>query len=297
MTTGVALIGTAGAGAEFRDQPGSNGANLGMSVLHFKAAAGVLVTERLSVGGYIGAGLSSLDAPFVGSGAMTTAYSIRGGGGLAYELGRDTTISTYLESKSSFQFGRAIQLLGVGPFLSVDADLPRNVGFGIANSSLMNGRLLIAFDLLYKNWAQTDLFSAIYEDQWAGILGAQLTQGDLKLRLGYAYAPNHMRDVVPPDAGGIPAGATAIQFIQGLAPSIAPHRISAGLTRENIVPGVDLNLFGGTMLNATDTFGDTSVAIDTYWLGGGLTWRFRRGSGCCAAPDEWCDPGDSRGVQ
>lgn len=35
--------------------------------------------------------------------------------------------------------------------------LPQNVGVGIANRSLMDGQLLLAADLLYKNWDATDL--------------------------------------------------------------------------------------------------------------------------------------------
>ena len=101
----------------------------------------------------------------------------------------------------------------------------------------------------------------------------------------------------PDEAGNVPVGVPAVQFIQALAPSIAPHRLSFGIGRENVLPGLDLNLFGGTMLEANDQFGDTAVSIKTYFLGGGLTWRFRRGSGAdLSIPDEWCgslrEPGD-----
>jgi len=292
VTSGLALIGTAGAGAELRDQPGSNGATLGLSVLHLTGAAGVQLTERLSIGGALTAGLSSIDAPFVGSGAMTTAYSIRGKGGLSYDLSSCTTISAYYESEAHFQYSRAIQLLGIGPFLDISVDLPQNVGMGIANNSLMNGRLLLAFDVLYKNWENADLFGAIYDDQWAGILGAQYDTGRTQFRVGYAYAQNNMRQFVPDSAGGVQPGVNAIQFIQGLAPSISPHRVTAGLGRKNVLPGIDMNFFAGTMLNGDDVFGDTAASISSYYLGGGFSWRFRRGSGDCIAPDEWCIVGN-----
>jgi long-chain fatty acid transport protein len=297
VVSGIALNAIAGAGAEFRAQAGSNGATLGLSVLHARSSTSVLVTDKFSIGTGVAIGTASLDAPFVGTGALSNAYSIRGSVGINYDIEPCTSIGIYYESKSHFQFSRAIQPLGLGPFLDVEAELPQNVGMGIASSRFLDGRLLLAFDIMYKNYEDTDLFGAIYDDQWSTLLGSQLTLGNYKLRAGYTFADNNMRNFVPDSAGNVPVGVPAVQFIQGLAPSISPHRMSFGIGRDNLLPGVDLNLFGGAMFESTEQFGDTTVSIKTYYLGGGLTWRFRRGSAAeLDIPDEWCgnlrNPGD-----
>ena len=297
VVTGISLNAIAGAGADFRDQPGSNGATLGLAVLQARNSTSVLVTDKFSIGAGLGVATHTLDAPFVGSGAMSIAYSIRGSVGFNYDIEPCTSVGVYYETKSHAQFSRAIQLLGVGPFLDVEAELPHNVGFGIASSRFLDGKLLLACDIMYKNYEDTDLFGAIYDDQWSALFGSQLTLGNFKLRAGYTFADNNMRNFVPDSAGNIPVGVPAVQFIQGLAPSIAPHRLSLGIGRDNVLPGVDFNLFGGGMFESTETFGDTTVSIKTYYLGGGFTWRFRRGSGAdLSIPDEWCgtvrQPGD-----
>ena len=43
----------------------------------------------------------------------------------------------------------------------IKMSLPDNLVFGIANSSLMDGRLLLALDIVYKQWDNADLFGAI----------------------------------------------------------------------------------------------------------------------------------------
>ena len=67
--------------------------------------------------------------------------------------------------------------------------------------------MLVAVDVLYFNWADTDFFGALWEDQFAIQTGLQYTtKSGCKLRLGYAWAENATRDVVlanrraPPDA-------------------------------------------------------------------------------------------------
>lgn len=44
-------------------------------------------------------------------------------------------------------------------------DLPQDIGFGVANSSLMNGPLLLDSDLIYKLWDEADLYSSLYNNQ------------------------------------------------------------------------------------------------------------------------------------
>ena len=56
------------------------------------------------------------------------------------------------------------------------------------------------------------------------------------------------------------------------------------------MPGIDLDFNAGGMPNVSESFGPfTRNALESYWIGLGITWRFGRGS-CyrLAAPDQWC---------
>jgi long-chain fatty acid transport protein len=266
--------------------------------LTFQPAIGVQLTDRLSAGANFGLGIGLFDGLFVGSSKATNAYGARGTVGMNFDVDPCTRIGAYYQSKQSYTFEDAIILQ---PFaglpglpLDVPLDLPPNVAIGISNNSMAGGRLLVAADFVYKFWQEATLFNAIYENQFCVQLGAQYTTNRAKLRLGYVWAENPMVDVPGNVIGGItpPGAVNALQYIQGLAPNINEHRISGGIGVPNLLPGVDLDLFAGGMFNASDTFGVTSASVESYYVGGGLTWRFRRGSGCCIAPDEWCCPND-----
>jgi len=63
--------------------------------------------------------------------------------------------------------------------------LPQNLGFGVANTSLLDGRLLLGVDFVYKLWDEADLYSAVYDNQLVVQVGSQLTLGRYRLRAGY----------------------------------------------------------------------------------------------------------------
>ena len=82
----------------------------------------------------------------------------------------------------------------------VDLDLPTNFGLGVANRSLLDGRLLLAADVLYKQWDEAALFKALYDNQWVLQLGAQYAMSPrMRLRMGYVYAENP----IDPTPGGL----------------------------------------------------------------------------------------------
>ena len=39
-------------------------------------------------------------------------------------------------------------------------ELPQNIGLGVANTALLDGRLLLGVDLVYKLWDEADLYGA-----------------------------------------------------------------------------------------------------------------------------------------
>ena len=286
-TFGIGLFSNAGAGVDFRDVPESNGTSADYLALDIVFAAGMDLTDRLSLGAAFTLGNSYLDGPFVDLGGMTPAYGIRGTVGLNYEVGCDTTLGLYYQTKKAFQFDNAV-LIG-GQVFDVHMDHPENFGFGVANKSLMDGRLLLAVDVLYNRYGDADFYQAIWTDQWVFQTGAQYSLNRrTRLRLGYAYAQDCMRDNVGVSAGGVPF--PAVTYIQSQFAAINPHRLTAGVGTRDVLPGIDLDLFAGGMFENTEQFGTTIASVQSYWVGAGLTWRF--GRGCCErlpVPDSWSE--------
>ncbi len=294
VTAGVALVTTAGLGVDFAAEPNSNNSALTLQILKFMPGVGVKLTDRLSAGANFAVETSTFDGLFVGSSKATPAFAARGSLGLNYRVNCRTRIGAYYQTEARFIHEDAIVLqpfAGLpGRPVDVIAELPHNIGFGFANDSLANGRLLIAGDVLFKFWQSASLFDAIWKDQLVVQLGAQYSLPRVKLRAGYVWADERMVDVPGNVISGItpPGAANAIQYIQGLASNINQHRLSGGIGIPNVLPGVDMDFFGGTMFEATENYGLTSARVSSYYLGGGFTWRFNRGSGCHLTANDWC---------
>ncbi len=289
-TLGMGLMTNAGAGVDFRDVPESNGTSAQYLALDIVAAVGVDVTERLSMGASFILGSSFLDGPFVDLGGMVPAYATRGSLGTYYDLGYHTSLGAYWQSKKSFVFSDA-ELFPGGLAADINFDHPTNVGLGIANDGLMDGRLLLAVDVLYKVHSDADFLRALYKDQWVFQFGAQYKWNPcLRLRAGYAYNENPMRDAIVTSIGDVPLpdGIPGLRYIQGQFAAISQHRITAGVGRRDVLPGIDFDFFAGGMFENTDQFASTIARVESYWLGFGLTWRFGRGA-CerLPVPDEW----------
>lgn len=291
-TIGLGFISAAAGGADFRHVPQSNRTNSAVTVLEMAASVGMQVTDRMSVGATAFFGTGFFDGPFVGLGGVTSDYALRASLGLNYDLTDCTTIGAYYRTEQQFRFDNAIQF-GVGPTLDVNMDLPRNFGIGIANNSLMDGRLLLAMDVLYINWEAAELFGAVYNDQWVMQLGAQYSMDCYRLRMGYAFAENPIDPLPFGDLGGVfpPGGPPALRYTQGLLAVTSQHRISAGIGVIDVLPGVDLDMAAGGMFRDAEQLGpSTNTAISSYWIAVGLTWRF---GPCCQqmAPCAECTSG------
>jgi len=294
VTIGAALISVAGLGVDYSDQPNSNNSALTLQILTLQPGFGIQVTDRLSFGANFGLGIGLFDGLFVGSSKATSAYGARGTVGVDFDVTPQTKLGFFYQTRERFKHENAIVLQPLVGLPSTPVDitlqLPTNIALGVSNSSLAGGRLLVAADVTYKLWEDAALFDAIYTNQLVLQLGAQYTTNRAKLRCGYTWAEDAMIDVPGDVISGItpPGAANAIQYIQGLAPNFNQHRISGGIGIPNVLPGIDMDMFAGGMFRSSDTFGQTSASVESYYVGGGLTWRFRRGSGCKIAPDEWC---------
>lgn len=289
VTVGLAMVGAAGAGTDFRKQQASNGTLLNISILEFAASAGMQLTERVSLGSTLFVGNGFMDGPFVGDSGMTNAYALRGTVGLSYKATDTTTLGIYYQSVQRFRFRDEIRLQLLDGQIDVARDvhmaLPQNIGLGWANSGFMDGRLLLAADVLYLDWDSAALFRSVYRPQWALQLGTQYCLNErTKLRLGYAFAENPIDSSVGTSVAGIevPGGIPAVNYLQAQLAVINQHRFTCGVGVRDVLPGVDFDAFAGGMFEASQNFGNlTSVSVESYWLGLGFTWRFDRGNCFC----------------
>ena len=300
VTLGVGLFAGAGAGVSFRQFPESNGTSNLIQVLQITGGVGVDMTDRLSLGASLMLGAGTLDGPFVGLTAAAYDYALRGSIGLTYDCSCDTTIGMYYQTRQKFRFDDAVRVqltvppgITFGTIQDINLGLPDNFGFGIANQSLMDGRLLLAVDVLYKQWDNAALFSSFYTNQWVFQFGGQYELNrKVRLRAGYVYAENITEPNPGNSAGGVtlPGAQNALQYIQSTFPAFNNHRISGGIGCRDILPGIDVDLMAGGMFNDEQSYGDlTTIALETYWVGVGVTWRFGRGA-CerLPVPDHWC---------
>ncbi|MGN6546863.1 MAG: hypothetical protein ACTHK7_17545 [Aureliella sp.] len=147
----------------------------------------------------------------------------------------------------------------------------------MANTALLDGRLLIGADVLYKLWDEADLYRALYDNQWVVQFGTQYSRGRLRLRSGYVWAENPLDDTPGPNIGGVvqSGGLAAVRYSQALMAITSQHRMTLGVGVVDVMPGIDFDLHGGGMFRDSQQLGDfTSTSIASYWLGFGLTWRF-----------------------
>ena len=281
VTLGLGVFGAAGGGSSYVQVPASNATSSYLLLLEFAPSIGIELTERLSIGAtmFIGDGYAS--GPFVGTSGMTNAYSLRGGFGLDYALGEATRLGAYYQTNQDFRFQDEAILFSERRPRDVDMGLPQQVGMGIANESLADGRLLLAADALYLDWRSAALFKNLYRGQWVMQLGAQYRATDrVKLRIGYALAQNPLNPAVGTRIGPIdvPGGIPSVKYLQSQFAIINEHRMAAGAGIEDLLmEGLDLDVFAGGMFPASEQLGDaTHVNVASYWIGLGFTWHFDR---------------------
>ena len=277
VIVGTGMITTGGGFADFRHVPESRGTNSREFVLTVPFVAGVDMTERLSMGARFSFGIGFYDAPFVAIEGISVAYAARGTIGATYRMGPHTMLGAYYQSKQEFNFKRAVVTPGPNeiPF-DVEVGLPTNLGWGISNDRLCDGRLLLGIDVTYKLWDDTAFYEAVYDNQWAVQIGAQLSGDQCRLRAGYVWAQNPV-DPNPNFSIGdlvIPNDAAAVSFTQGMVAITNQHRISLGFGMP-IGKGIDFDVMAGGMFRDEEQFGDsTRTSLETYWISLGVSWQF-----------------------
>jgi long-chain fatty acid transport protein len=243
--------------------------------LDMVSALGVPLTERLSMGVALTIGTGFLDGPFTDVAGMTTAYGLRGTVGASYALSDATTLGAYWQTKKHFHFQDAAVFNGQA--FDVSFDHPENLGLGIANQSLADGRVLVAMDVLFKQYSNADFLSSIYDNQWVYQFGIQYEASErVKLRCGYSYNTNPMRDATATEIAGVPLpdGVPALRYIQGQFAAIGEHYFTGGIGIADVLPGIDSDFLVGGLLEESEQFASTIASVESYWIGTYLTWRF-----------------------
>ncbi len=181
----------------------------------------------------------------------------------------------FCRSRLGFGFPNAFRLPN-GEFRDIDMDQPQTVGFGLANRRFLDGNLLLAADVDDKLRDNADFYQDFMENQWAFAVGSPLTRRRNKFRLGYSYNTNPMDHNVGDRLSHLPVAQEAIQFLQASSMAlITQHRITAGVGREDfLIRGLDLDLFAGGLLDASDQFGPFQTSVAVYYVGAGITWQF-----------------------
>ena len=274
-TLGIGLAGLGGLGAEYRGQaPFTNSPVNDISgellILGLNVGAGVDVTEELSLGATVTLGTGFSQLGVVQSSAMVHDYALRGTVGAAYDLNPCNTLGVYYQSELGFTYPEAFRLPNAS-YVDIAMDQPQTVGMGLANTRFLDGNLLLAADIYYKLWDEAALYDSFMENQWAFAVGSQLTRGRNKFRLGYSYNTNPMNHNVGNQLDNLPVAQQAIQLLQASSLClISQHRITVGVGREDfLIKGLNLDLFAGGLLKATDQFGPFESSVAAYYAGHG----------------------------
>ncbi len=287
---GLGFGGLSGLGAEYRgrapDGSAMNNVSSEYVVLGVNVGVAFELNERLSVGGAMTLGNAFEQLGFTGpvaSSAMVNAYGLRGDFGIDYALNPCNTVGAFYQTRLDFQFPNAVRV--GNQYRDLLVSQPETVGLGWANRSLMGGNLLIAADVYYKAWESAPLWEDLFVNQWAFAVGTQLTHGKWKYRLGYSYNTNPVNHSVGDNLDGFPIGQDAVQLFQASSTAlINQHRITTGIGRQGfLIPNLDLDLFAGGLLHASDEFGHSTASVAAYYVGMGLTWRYGE---CCPRPEQ-----------
>ena len=208
---GAGLTAVSGIGVEFRHVEETLGLGAEFIVLGANFSLGWELNERVSIGGAATVTYAYLDLGLAATSGVTHDTGMRGTLGLTYEdflpgtrLGLfymtelqhvfdDIIAVPNFEVPTTAADGNPDALEGYGRqgnvrYASIPIEEPRTIGIGISNETFMDGNLLIAADIMWKNWEEADFWGDVYEDQMVYSIGAQMKMGNWRFRAGYGYA-------------------------------------------------------------------------------------------------------------
>lgn len=278
---GAGLTVVSGVGSDFR---GANGSLDPLAeVLVFGANAGVAhkVNANLSVGAMVTIGMGLGQAGLNSVTASTSDFGFRATLGMNYDFANNT-IGAYYRSPLAIEYDNMVQYSANG-FHSPTFEQPQEVGIGIANSSLLNGALLLAADVVWKDWSSADSYQDIYEDQTVVAGGMQYTRGNLKYRLGFSHTDSPIKNNVGSSIGDItsiylggstvPLNPALTQYVQATNTEVVwENQITAGLGYD-ITKQLTMDAHLGYAFKREEQIGATKVDAGAWQAGVGFTWK------------------------
>lgn len=292
-TLGLGLTAVSGIGSEFRGNSGSLGAGAEFIIFGVNAGLGYQVTDNLSLGAAATISFAQLDFGLSSTSAQTHDLGLRATLGMTYDMG-DTTLGGFYQTEQEHTYDNIVET-DPGVYASPKITQPANIGIGIANNSLMGGDLLLMADAMYKFWGDADFWQDVYEDQGVFSLGAELTSGNWKYRVGYGYAddPTDENATAPlgdltqvnSSIGVIPLSDPVVQYLQATQTEVIyKHRLTAGFGYSEFLgmPGLNLDTHVGWQMEEERDYGTgtlsggghTSADVHSWHAGFGLTWKF-----------------------
>ena len=282
MTMGLGLGVVAGVGSDFRKVPGSLDPLAEILVFGANAGMAYQVNDRLSIGGMATIGMGLGQAGLTGNTASTSNFGFRGTLGANYSMDA-TTMGLYYRSPLAIEYENMVQY-GASAFHSPTFEQPQEVGFGIANESLAGGKLLIAADVVWKDWESADSYRDVYDDQTILALGAQYTTGPYKFRIGYSHADSPIKQNVGSNVGSItslliggvttPLNPALTRYVQATNTEVVwEDQVTMGMGW-TIQKGLTLDAHASVALDRNETIGATQVDAGAWQVGAALTWHF-----------------------
>ena len=297
LVLGLGLTAT-GAGSDFRDTPGSLGANGELLIFMANVGAAYQLNDNLSLGFMATIGNGYAQVSLNGNSSSAHNYGIRATVGATYDMGA-TSLGAYYRSPLKITYedyiwkgGPAgLNAPGDSGFWDDAWQQPQEFAVGIANNSLMGGNLQLNADIIYKDWEGASFYKDFFRDQTVFALGGQLTTGKAQWRLGYSYARDPLKRNLDPGligignnfqigspVGPIPVLGDVVEYFQATnAGAIWEHSVSAGLGYQ-LLPMLRVDAHAALGIENDDKVGiteHTEVEAKNWQAGVGFTWMFK----------------------
>lgn len=301
LVLGLGLTAT-GAGSDFRDVPGSLGPNGEVIIFMANVGAGYQVTDNLSVGAMATIGNGYAQASLNGNSSSAHNFGFRGTLGATYDMGA-TSFGAYYRSPLKITYEDYISNGFSAPGVPIPTSpgedgywsdawqQPQEFAIGVANNSLLGGDLLIAADIIHKDYSSADFYKDFFRDQTVFALGGQLTTGKAQWRLGYTHARSPLKENLDPGligignnftiglpggAGQIPVTGAVVEYFQATnAGAIWEDSFSAGFGYQ-VLPMLRVDAHAAFAPSEKDNVGPANEVEASNWQAGvGFTWAFK----------------------
>ena len=206
VTMGLGLMAGSGAGVDFRHVPASNGTHASFVALDIVAGAGVDLTDRLSLGASIVLSQATMDGPFVGITGSSTDYALRGSRRTRLRAASRHDRGHLLEIEGWLHLRKPRSSPASSPEpTSMSRPIVRNPGawesrtraswtgvccWRVMRSTSSTPRRRCSENSSTTNGPCSSVLSTLLNDR-------------VRLRLGYAWNENPMRDSVGDRVGGV----------------------------------------------------------------------------------------------